>query len=88
MTFKSSKVTFAGNLPASVEGNLTLLGVTKRLKLTFERFKCGTNPFSKKDRCGGNAVGKFKRSDFGMKFAVPAVGDEIALNISFEGDRD
>jgi polyisoprenoid-binding protein YceI len=88
MTFKSTKVTFAGNLPASVEGNLTLLGVTKPLKLTFERFKCGTNPFSKKDRCGGNAVGKFKRSDFGMKFAAPAVGDEIARNISFEGDRD
>lgn len=88
MTFKSTKVNFAGDLPASVEGNLTLLGVTKPLTLSFERFKCGTNPFSKKDRCGGNAVGKFKRSDFGMKFAVPAVGDEITLNISFEGDRD
>jgi polyisoprenoid-binding protein YceI len=88
MNFKSTKVNFTGDLPASVEGNLTLLGVTKPLTLTFERFKCGTNPFSKKDRCGGNAVGKFKRSDFGMKTFVPAVGDEIALNISFEGDRD
>ena len=88
MTFKSTKVNFSGELPASVEGNLTLLGVTKPMTLTFERFKCGTNPFNKKDRCGGNAVGKFKRSDFGMKTFVPAVGDEIALNISFEGDRD
>ena len=88
MSFKSTKVTFGGDLPASVEGNLTLLGVTKPVTLTFERFKCGTNPFTKKDRCGGNAVGKFKRSDFGMKTAIPAVGDEVALNISFEGDRD
>jgi len=88
MVFKSTKVNFSGELPASVEGNLTLLGVTKPLTLSFERFKCGQNPFSKKERCGGNAVGKFKRSDFGMKYAIPAVGDEIALNIEFEGDRD
>ena len=88
MTFKSTKTTFGGDLPASVEGNLMLLGVSKPLTLTFERFKCGTNPFNKKDRCGGNAVGKFKRSDFGMKYAIPAVGDEITLNIEFEGDKD
>ena len=88
MSFKSTKVHFSGDLPSSVEGNLTLLGVTKPVTLSFERFKCGTNPFSKKDRCGGNAVGKIKRSDFGMKYAVPAVGDEIGLNIEFEGDKD
>lgn len=88
MTYKSTKTTFGSDLPASVEGNLTLLGVSKPLTLTFERFKCGSNPFNKKDRCGGNAVGKFKRSDFGMKFAIPGVGDEITLNIEFEGDKD
>ena len=88
MIFKSTKVTFAGELPSAVEGNLTLLGVTKPVSLSFERFKCGQNPFTKKDRCGGNAVGKFKRSDFGMKYAVPAVGDEVTLNIEFEGDKE
>ena len=88
ITFKSSKVTFSGDMPSAVEGNLTLLGVSKLVSLTFERFKCGANPFNKKARCGGNAVGKIKRSDFGMKAALPAVGDEIALNIEFEGDKD
>jgi len=88
MTYKSTKVNFGAELPASVEGNLTLLGVTRPVTLTFERFKCGQNPFNKKDRCGGNATAKIKRSDFGMKTAIPAVGDEIALNIEFEGDRD
>ena len=88
MTFKSTKVVFAGELPSSVEGNFTMLGVTRPVTLTFERFKCGTNPFNKKDRCGGNAVGKIKRSDFGMKYALPAVGDEIALNVEFEGDKE
>jgi polyisoprenoid-binding protein YceI len=88
MTFKSTKVNFGAELPSSVEGNLTLLGVTKPVTLTFERFKCGTNPFTKGPRCGGNAVGKFKRSDFGMKYALGGVGDEIALNIEFEGDKE
>jgi polyisoprenoid-binding protein YceI len=88
MTFRSTKVAFQGDLPSSLEGNLTLLGVTKPVTLTLERFKCGQNPFNKKDRCGGNAVGKIKRSDFGMKTAIGPVGDEISLNISFEGDKD
>ena len=88
MTYKSTKVNFGAELPASVDGNLTLLGVTRPVTLTFERFKCGQNPFNKKDRCGGNATAKIKRSDFGMKTAIPAVGDEVALNIEFEGDRD
>jgi len=88
VTFKSTKVAFTGDMPSGVDGNLTLLGVTKPVTLSFERFKCGANPFNKKARCGGNAVGKIKRSDFGMKAALPAVGDEISLNIEFEGDKD
>ncbi len=88
MTYKSTKVNFGPELPVSVEGNLTLLGVTKPVTLTFERFKCGQNPFNKKDRCGGNAVAKIKRTDFGMRAALGGVGDEISLNIEFEGDKD
>ena len=88
ITFRSTKVNFGAELPTAVEGTLTMLGVSKPVTLTFERFKCGQNPFNKKDRCGGNAIGKIKRSDFGMKTAIPAVGDELALNIEFEGDKD
>jgi polyisoprenoid-binding protein YceI len=88
ITFRSTKVGFGGELPSSVDGTLTILGVSKPVSLTFERFKCGTNPFNKKDRCGGNALLKIKRSDFGMKTAIPAVGDELSLNVMFEGDKD
>jgi len=37
--------------------------------------------------CGGNASAAFKRSDFGMKYGVPAVGDEITVFVEFEGYR-
>jgi polyisoprenoid-binding protein YceI len=88
ITFRSTKVGFGAELPSSVEGNLTMNGVTRPVSLQFTRFKCITNPFNKKDRCGGNATGKLKRSDFGIKYAIPSVGDEIALDIEFEGDKD
>jgi polyisoprenoid-binding protein YceI len=33
-------------------------------------------------------VGKVKRSEFGMKRGIPSIGDEIALAIGFEADKD
>ena len=38
--------------------------------------------------CGGNATGTFNRSDFGMKFGIPAVSDEVKLWLSVEAFRD
>jgi polyisoprenoid-binding protein YceI len=88
MTFKSTKVVFKGDNPGSIEGNITLLGVTKPVTLNLERWKCQPHPQSKKDMCGGNATGTIKRSDFGMKFGIPGVGDELALWIEVEGYKD
>jgi polyisoprenoid-binding protein YceI len=88
MTFKSTKVVFKGEDPATIEGNLTLLGVTKPVTLHIERWKCGPDirTQGKRYQCGGNATGAFKRSDFGMKYGLPtAVGDEVKLWMSFYG---
>lgn len=88
MTFKSTAVKFAGDNPAEIAGQLTLLGVTKPVTLKVERWVCKDNPMSKKPMCGGNATGTIKRTDWGMKYAVPAVGDEIRLWVSMEGYKD
>ena len=88
MTYKSTKVVFTGDNPSAIEGNLTLLGVTKPVALTIERFKCNPASATAKERCGGVAVGKLKRSDFGMKLGIPSIGDEIALVIAFEGNKE
>lgn len=88
MTFKASAVKFSGDAPSEVTGELTLLGVTKPLTLKIERWTCRDHPFSKKPMCGGNASGALKRTDFGMKYAVPAVGDEIRLYVEFEGYKE
>ena len=87
-TFKASKFTFSGDNPSGIEGDLTLVGVTKPLTLTLDRFKCNPASGNNKERCGGNATGKFKRTDFGMKFGVPNIGDEITLIVEFEATKD
>lgn len=88
ISYKSTAMRFKGDTPASVEGNLTLLGVTKPVTLTIDAFNCGTNPMNKKEECGAAASAQIKRSDFGMKFALPNVGDDIKLVFEIEAIKN
>ena len=88
MTYKSTGVTFTGDAPTKLDGNLTLLGVTKPVTLTVTRFKCNPASATAKERCGGELTGKLLRSDFGMKRSIPSIGDEITLVIAFESDKE
>jgi polyisoprenoid-binding protein YceI len=88
MTFKASDVKFDGDVPTEVAGELTLLGVTRPLTLKLERWACRDHPFNKKPMCGGTASVTLKRTDFGMKYGVPAIGDEIRVVVGFEAYRD
>ena len=83
-TFKSTKVNFDGDKPASIEGNLTLKGVTKPVTLTVTNFKAAPHPMLKKDAIGANATTKVKRTDFNMGKSVPYVGDEVTIDIALE----
>ncbi len=84
MTYKSTKLNFSGDNLESIDGTLKLLGVSKPVKLTVSSFKCGPHPFTKKPMCGADVEGSLKRTDFGMKFGVPAIGDEVKLMIGVE----
>ena len=89
MTYKAGSLKFKGDDLEVIEGDLTLLGVTKPVPLRILRWKCGPDPRTqgKRYQCGGNATGTFKRSDFGMKFGVGPIGDEVTLWMSFYGFR-
>jgi polyisoprenoid-binding protein YceI len=86
LTFKSTGSKWAGDKPVSVTGDLTILGTTRSITLNVESFKCGEDPW-KKYRCGADATSSIKRSDFGMKYGLPGIGDEIALAFEIEGVR-
>ncbi len=88
MTFKSTGVKFSGDSPAEITGQLTLLGVSRPLTIKVTRWVCKDNPMNRRPMCGGNGAGALKRSDFGMKYGIPAVGDELDLFFEFEGYRD
>jgi len=84
MSYKGTRFNFDGAKLVSVDGEFTLLGVTRPLSLTVTNFVCGQHPRSKKEECGANAVGQIKRSDYGMKAYLPIIGDDIKLMIQTE----
>jgi polyisoprenoid-binding protein YceI len=87
-TFKSSKVVFEGDKPVSVEGNLTLKGVTKPVTLTVTSFKAMPHPMLKKDAIGANAWTVVKRSEFNAGKYAPNVGDEVRIDIAIEAIKE
>ena len=87
-TYKSTVVKFNGDIPTTVEGSLTLLGVTKSVTLAIIAFKCGKNPMNQKAMCGMDATANMKRSDFGMSYALPGVGDNLQLTLEVEAYKD
>lgn len=85
ITFKSNDVEFDGDRVVAVNGELTMLGVTKPVMLKLANFRCGAHPLNKKPMCGGEASATIKRSDWGMTAGLPyAPADEVTLRIPIE----
>lgn len=91
MVFKATDIKI-NNDETIINGNLTLLGITKPLVLTGKINKIGKYPFGgiiKPYVMGISAKGTIKRSDHAMMYAIKdnLVGDEIELIIEFEARR-
>jgi len=83
-TFKSTKVVFDGNKPQSIEGQLTIKGVTKPVTLTVTSFQAMPHPMLKKPAIGANAFTVIKRSEFNAGKYAPYVGDDVRIDIAIE----
>lgn len=88
MTFKSDKFDFDGDKPVAANGMLTLLGVTRPVRLSIEHFTCGANPITKKPLCAADVSSSIRRSEWGMTKYLPGVSDEVKLGISVEAYKD
>lgn len=88
ISFKSTQMKFKGDQIAEVEGQLTIKGVTKPVKLTVTSFHCMPHPMLKKDACGANAVTQIKRSEFNAGKYAPHVGDDVTLTIAVEAIKE
>ena len=83
-TFKSTRVVFEGDAPKSIEGQLTIKGVTKPVTLSVTSFQAMPHPMLKKPALGANATTTIKRSEFNAGKFAPYVGDEVRIDIAIE----
>jgi polyisoprenoid-binding protein YceI len=88
ITFESTATKWNSDKLASVTGNLTILGVSKPVTLQVTSINCGQHPFNKKDVCGFDATGSIKRSDFGVNYGLPAIGEVLDLHIELEAFKN
>lgn len=84
-TYKGTSIKFEGDKPVAVQGEFTLLGVTKPLTLKINKFKCIMHPMIKKEVCGADASAEFKRTDFGLDYGISyGFAPEVKLAIQVE----
>lgn len=88
MTFKSTAMRFDGDRLAGVDGELTMLGITKPVTLKVADFACGENPLNKKPMCGAEVTTTIRRSEWGMTTGIGrSSGDEVRITIPIEAYR-
>ncbi len=82
--FVSTKVILGKNDRATVEGNFTLLGITKPLTLKVRLNKRAMDIQKNRMRTGFSAKTTIKRSRYGMKKYLPLIGDDVTIRIEAE----
>ncbi len=86
--FVATDVVFKDGKPVLANGNLTLLGVTRPLALEIREYACTRQFLTLRPLCGADVHASIKRSDFGMNYGIPLIGDEVKLVIEVEGLRE
>lgn len=83
-TFTGKLVDFQDGAPTAIDGEFTLHGVTKPLRLTINQFKCMNHPQRGVPVCGADATGTFNRDEFGITLGKPLFNMAVTLRISVE----
>jgi len=85
--FRSTQLSFDDVRLVGAAGELTLHNVTRPIAVKVGRLECGPDPASGRHGCGVAVVSSIKRSDFGMTFGLPFVGDDIDLSFHLTAFR-
>ncbi len=87
-TFKGTFTKFDGDRPEEATGDLTLRGVTRKVKMDIDDFKCIQHPMIKREVCGADVSTEFNRKDFGLNFGLDmGFKPEVKLKIQVEAVR-
>lgn len=87
--FTGRAIQFEEGVPSEFDGELTIMGVSRPVQLTAQRFVCKEVKILiiKHFVCGGDLSATVKRSDFGLDKYLDMVSDEVRLDISVEAIR-
>jgi polyisoprenoid-binding protein YceI len=83
-TFKSTAVRLSNEGIAQVSGSLTIKDISKPIVLMVKINKIDKNPISQKKTVGMTISGSFKRSQYGIKYGIPGISDDVKINIESE----
>lgn len=83
--FTSEKIKITSKNTGKISGTVSMLGIDKPATMNVKFNKADYNPYSKNFTAGFSATAKLKRSDFGMISYLPAVGDEVRIEVQIEG---
>lgn len=86
--FVANEVAFQEGKPVSANGTLTMLGVSQPVVLEIRDYACTRQFPTLRPMCGADVHTSLKRSDFGMVYGIPLIGDEVKLAIEVEGFRE
>ena len=86
ISFESRRVTETGPLTFTVEGTLTMRGVSR--PISFDTHIGGLRVDGAKRRVRYEAIGRFRRSEYGMTYARGVVGDAVTLDVVIEAVSD
>jgi polyisoprenoid-binding protein YceI len=86
--FVARDIEFRDGRPVLARGELTLLGETRPVILEIREFACGRHFPSFRHFCGADVHAVIRRSEFGMNYGIPLIGDEVRLAIEVEAFRE
>lgn len=82
IVFSSSKVQVTSDGNVTLTGNLTMLGKTKSVEL--KGLLKGPKDVRGQSTLGLSVTGSIKRSDFGMTYGSPGIGDRVEMFLDLE----
>ena len=87
LRFRSTHASYDGARLVGIEGEVTLRGVTRPVRLEVERVECAPRSEDGLEVCTAAVSGHLSRRAFGMDFAYPLIGDDVELELALTAIR-
>jgi len=85
ISYKSTGIDLTSDNTGTISGELTLLGITKSVPLNVTYNGTRNFPwYGERDVVGFSATASLRRSDFGMLYLLPDIGDDVTIQIEAE----